>query len=170
MFGLINKKLAIAAAGALLAGTSAAQAHHHEFIGIGVAPAVACPPPAPVVTETNRVWVPPVYRTVVDHVWREPVCQTVVQHVFVPAAYETREYAHHGHLVCQRVLVSPAHYEDQPQQEVVAPGHYEDVERQELVCDGHWEVRSAVVAEPAPPPPPAPILREYPRVGFRIGW
>jgi hypothetical protein len=114
-----------------------------------------CPPPPPPVCE-ERVWVPAVYRTVVDRRWVEPLYRTVCDRVWIPAVtrtecerawvpdrYEWRDveqYANgHRYYARQYVLVEPAHWADVPHEIVITPGHYEDHPRQELVCAGHWE-------------------------------
>jgi len=95
---------------------------------------------------TTRVWVEPVYRTVCDRVWRDEVRQDVCDRVFVPERVEYRPVAHADRwgrrvFVQERVVVTPAHYEEQHRTIVVAPGHWENVERQELVAPGHYEDR-----------------------------
>ena len=163
------KLAAAAAAGLMLAGTSAAQAHHRDIVDVGVvvAPEVHCD--RPVLTEQERVWVPAVYRTVCDHVWHEAEYRTVCEKVFVPEVWEVREVRHHDgfRVVCahERVLVSPAHYEDRQCQKLVCAGHFEDVQRQELVCDGHWEVRDRVVVAERP----HPVVKVLPRLDVRLG-
>jgi hypothetical protein len=170
-------KLAVAAAaGLMLAGTSAAQAHHRDFDGTDVVvarevrcrpvgPEVRCQPVAPVVTEQERVWVPAVYRTVCDHVWHEAEYRTVCQKVFVPAVWEVREVRYYGGCRRERVQVCPAHYEDRQCQQLACAGHFEDVQRQELVCDGHWQIQNRfVVAERS-----RPVYEAFPRLEFRIG-
>lgn len=138
------RKLALAAAGAVvLAGGAAAQAHEHGRVEVDVR--LGAPVRYEKVYETRevKVWVPAVYRTVVDHVYREPVYQTVCEKVFVPEVSEVREVRRFDRgRVCvtrERVIVVPAHYEDRNCQKLVCAGHYEDVTRQELVCDGHYE-------------------------------
>jgi hypothetical protein len=162
-------KLAVAAAaGLMLAGTSAAQAHHRDVVDVGVvvAPPVVCESPVPMVTEQERVWAPAVYRTVCDHVWHEAEYRTVCAKVFVPEVWEVREVRHHdGVRTHERVLVSPAHYEDRQVRQLVCQGHFEDVQRQELVRDGHWEVRDRVVVAERP----RPVVEVLPRLDLRLG-
>jgi hypothetical protein len=104
----------------------------------------------------TRVWVEPVYRTVCDRVWVAPTYQTVCERVWVPDRYEDRQvvryYGWQRRIEFVRVLVQPAHYEDQQRQVEVASGHWQDVQRQELVAAGHWETRVERVAycEPGP--------------------
>jgi len=95
---------------------------------------------------TTKVWVEPVYRTVCDRVWREPVTQEVCDKVWVPERVEVRDVAHvdrRGHRTWtrERVIVSPAHYEEQRRTVIVTPGRWENVERQELVAPGHFDTR-----------------------------
>ena len=93
-------------------------------------------------TRTTRVWVAPVYRTVCDRVWVAPVTQTVRERVWVPDRYEERQIVRYDgwcrSVECVRVLVQPAHYEEQRRLVEVAPGHWQEVQRQELVSAGHW--------------------------------
>jgi hypothetical protein len=74
--------------------------------------------PAPVYEDREvRVWVEPIYRTVVD------------QHVWVPDRYEYRDVVSywHGfrHVHTERVLVEAGHYQDVTHQELMTPGHWE---------------------------------------------
>lgn len=107
------------------------------------------------VTQVDRVWVEPVYRTVcdrqwvpaqyrnvIDRVWVPESKQCIVDRVWVPDCYEYRDVEvrgrwNHG-IEKERVLVERAHYEDR-NREVCVPAHFEDATRQELVCDAHWE-------------------------------
>ena len=101
-------------------------------------------------TRTTRVWVAPVYRNVCDRVWVAPVTQTVCERVWVPDRYEERQVVRYEgwwrRVECVRVLVQPAHYEEQSRQVEVAPGHWQEVQRQELVSAGHWEYRQDRIA------------------------
>jgi len=67
-------------------------------------------------TREVRVWVDPVYRTVVDRVW-------------VPDRFEDRDVVHYWHGL-RRVRLEHV---------LIQPGHFEDVQRQECVTPGHWE-------------------------------
>ena len=92
-----------------------------------------------------RVWVPAVYRTVVDRRWVEPVYRIDTERVWVPAQYEDREvvYYERGRRCTriERVLVCDGHYESREHRVCVSEGHWENCERQELVCAGHYETR-----------------------------
>ncbi len=107
-------------------------------------------------TRTTRVWIEPVYRIVCDRQWVEATYQTVCERVWVPDRYEDRQIVRYDgwcrHIECVRVLVQPAHYEEQQRQIVIAPAHTQDVQRQELVSPGHWEYRQerAGVCDPYP--------------------
>lgn len=94
-------------------------------------------------TVTDRVWVQPEYRTVTDRVWREPVVQDACDRVWVEPVYEVRDVVtyegHHRRIGQQRVLVSPGHWEERHHPVVISDGHWENVDRQELVCEGHWQ-------------------------------
>lgn len=97
-------------------------------------------------TREVRVWVPDVYRTVVDRRWVEPVYRTEIERVWVPDVYKDRQvrYLDHGRW-CTRVdhvLVAPAHYETRDRPVCVTEGHWENFERQELVTPGHYEVHA----------------------------
>lgn len=72
----------------------------------------------------------PVYENREVRVWVEPVYQTVVDHVWVVDQYEWRDVVHYDHHA-RRVY----------HERVLVPGHYEDVSRQEVVTPGHWETR-----------------------------
>ena len=109
--------------------------------------------PAP---QVQRVWVEPVYETRVDRTWVEPVYQTQTNRVWHEAVYQDRcdkvlipeRWETHTRMardnrgrvveIRERVLVSPAHYEDKHVQVLVRDGYFEDVCSQVLVCDGHW--------------------------------
>jgi len=96
--------------------------------------------------QPERVWVPPVYRTVCEQQWVAPVYNTVTEQILVPDRFEDRtvRYQDHGRW-CTRVdhlLIEPAHYITQTRQVCVTEGHYQNVDRQVLVTDGHWETRS----------------------------
>lgn len=97
------------------------------------------------VTREVRVWVPPVYRTVVDRKWVEPVYRTETERVWVPDRYEEREvisrHRGHRHVRIERVLVEPGHYKLCERRVLVCEGRWETCERQELVCAGHYETR-----------------------------
>src|SRR5690349_4382486 len=71
-------------------------------------------------TVCDRQWVPATYRTVCERVWVEPVMRTVCDRVYVPDGYEWRDvvrYEYGYRRVCrERVLVAPAHYEEQTRQ------------------------------------------------------
>jgi hypothetical protein len=97
----------------------------------------------------GRVWVPPVYRTVVrrcwcepiyrpvcHRIWHEPVIQVCWERVWVPPVYEWRETCCGGR---EQVLVSPGHYDMSRREVVVKPGWWEAVETRELVASGHFE-------------------------------
>src|SRR4051812_4774602 len=117
-------------------------------------------------TTCDRQWVPATYRTACERVWVEPATRIECVRVYVPACYEWRDvvrYEYGYRTVCrQRVLVSPAHYEEQRRAVAVTPGHYEEVQRQVLVCEGgwqnverrelvtpgHWETRERIVERP----------------------
>ena len=97
------------------------------------------------VTREVRVWVPPVYRTVVDRKWVEPVYRTETERMWVPDRYEEREvvtwHRGHRHVRIERVLVEPGHYKLCERRVLVCEGRWETCERQELVCAGHYETR-----------------------------
>ena len=99
-----------------------------------------------------RVWVPPVYRTVVDRKWVEPVYRTEVERVWVPERVEEREvrYRDHGHwhTRIERVVIEPGHFESVERRVCVSEGRWETCERQELVRAGHYEVRTQHVRRP----------------------
>jgi len=108
-----------------------------------------------VVVPQDRVWVPPVYRTVTvrewapaqyrtvtERVWREGGTQCVTERVWVPDRYEWRDRMSsdrgYWHPIRESVLVERGHWIEQ-KRDVPVAGHYEDVSRQELVCDGRWQ-------------------------------
>jgi hypothetical protein len=99
--------------------------------------------PAVYRTVVDRRWVEPVYRTVVDRRWVEPVYRTECDRVWVPEVWETREVRYRdGRGWCtrrERVLVTPAHYETRERRVCVTEGRWETCERRELVCGGHYE-------------------------------
>jgi len=82
--------------------------------------------------------------------WREPAYETRTTRVWVPDRYEERQVVRYEgwwrRVECVRVLVQPAHYEEQSRQVEVAPGHWQEVQRQELVSAGHWEYRQDRIA------------------------
>jgi hypothetical protein len=96
-------------------------------------------------TVVDRKWVEPVYRTVTDRVGVPPVVQTIPDHKWIPDRYEWRDvvtYDHYGRRRISReyVLVEPAHFIDAPRTVEIAPGRWDDcTPRQELVSAGHWE-------------------------------
>ena len=99
-----------------------------------------------------RVWVPPVYHTVVERKWVEPVYRTELERVCVPDRCEDREvrYRDRGRW-CTRiehVVVEPGHYETVERRVCVSEGRWETCERQELVCAGHYEWRTERVRVP----------------------
>jgi len=116
-------------------------------------------------TRTTRVWVAPVYRNVCDRVWVAPVTQTVCERVWVPDRYEERQVVRYEgwwrRVECVRVLVQPAHYEEQSRQVEVAPGHWQEVQRQELVSAGHWEYRQDRIACADPYPASAHVRLQF---------
>lgn len=97
------------------------------------------------VTRPVKVWVPPVYRTVVDRKWVEPVYRMETERVWVPARYEEREvvtwHRRHRHFRVERVLVEPGHYKLCERRVLVCEGRWETCERQELVRAGYYETR-----------------------------
>jgi hypothetical protein len=99
-----------------------------------------------------RVWVPPVYRTVVDRRWVEPVYRTEFERVWVPERCEDREvsYWERGRRCTrvERVVVEPGHYESRERRVCVSEGPWENCERQELVSAGHYETRVERVKVP----------------------
>jgi len=123
---------------------SFSKGHRHHGVAVGgsvvVAPTPVVAPapvlvPAPVVVERPvvvapppRVWVPPVYKTVVERVW-VPTVTTAYRDVPVfdvfgnVVSYRREPYTVHG-------------------------GYWKEVPRQVLVRPGYW-----TVGEPAPPPP-----------------
>jgi hypothetical protein len=94
-------------------------------------------------TVVDRVWIEPVYRIEVDRVYREPVVQTVCEKVWCPDRYELRnvDRYEYGRRVVrrERVLVERGHYKEVHRQVVVKPGCWENVERRVLVCEGHYK-------------------------------
>ena len=120
-------------------------------VDIGVNIRIGEPRPEYRVRET-RVWVPAVYRTVVDRRWVEPVYRTECERVWIPACYEEREIRTigygRGRTRIERVLIEPGHYENRDRQILVCDGHWENVERQELVCAGHYETHTERVRVP----------------------
>jgi hypothetical protein len=108
----------------------------------------------------ERVWVPPIYRTVQERVWVPPVVETVHEQVWVPERVEQREvvrYDRYGrrYVTCETIVV-PGHYETVTRQVETCPGRWEIVERQVLVREGHWEYvdRYDVPHRPLPPTVP----------------
>jgi hypothetical protein len=98
----------------------------------------------------ERVWVAPVYRTVVERRWVEPVYRTEAEQVFVAERCEDRQvrYLDHGRW-CTRtehVVIEPAHYETRTRQVCVTEGHFDNIEHQELVAEGHYDYRAERVA------------------------
>ena len=96
-------------------------------------------------TVIERKWVPPVYRTVTERVWIEPVVRTIPDRKWVPDRYAWRDVVHYDHygrrcIRRERVLVEPAHFVDCPRTVEIAPGRWEEHARQELVCEGRWEM------------------------------
>ena len=101
----------------------------------------------------TRVWVPAVYRTVVDRKWVEPVYRVECEQVWVPPVYEEREVQFiggHGRLRTriERVLVREGRFEKRERRVCVSEGHWENCERQELVRAGHYEMRVERVRTP----------------------
>jgi hypothetical protein len=94
-------------------------------------------------TVVDRVWIEPIYRIDVDRVWREPIVQTVCEKVWCPDRYEYRDVVHYhrGRKVVhrERYLVERGHYKNVERQVVVKPGCWENVERRVLVCEGHYK-------------------------------
>ena len=93
----------------------------------------------------TRVWVPAVYRTVVDRKWVEPVYRCETERVWCPDVWEEREIREYrwGRACTriERVLITPGHYETRERRVLVCEGRWETCERQELVCAGHYETR-----------------------------
>ena len=155
---------------------TAAFAHHGDLH-------VDLPLPGPTVVvrsdaPVGRVWVAPVVQTVPTQQWVAPVYQTVTEQVYVPDTATTQDtqvlvpdqfgYQNvvrydrrgNGHLVQERVLITPAHYVCQPQT-VVVPAHYETQSHQvqvtagyyqtvatdQVVVPGHWQTVDAPVVE-----------------------
>ena len=122
-----------------------------KHVDVGVNIRIGEPRPAYRVRET-RVWVPAVYRTVVDRRWVEPVYRTECERVWIPARYEEREIRTiewgRRRTRIERVLIEPGHYENRDRQVLVCDGHWESIERQELVCAGHYEIRTERVRVP----------------------
>ena len=100
----------------------------------------------------TRVWMPAVYRTVVDRKWVEPVYRVETERVWMPAQYEERDvhYYERGRLCTriERVLVSDGHFETHDRQVCVSEGRWDTCERQELVCEGHYETHLERVRVP----------------------
>ena len=96
-------------------------------------------------TVVDRKWVEPVYRTVADRVWVPPVVRTIPDRKWIADRYEWRDvttYDHYGRRRCSReyVLVERAHFVDCPRTIEIAPGRWDTCgTKQELVCEGHWE-------------------------------
>jgi len=97
----------------------------------------------------TRYWVQPVYRTVTERIYIEPVYRTEsdrvwVEPVHVPARYEVREIVKRRHgrtvVICERVLIAPAHVDRVPREVCVSEGHFDVVERRVCVSEGHWDV------------------------------
>jgi hypothetical protein len=119
-------------------------------------PEVAPPPPEER-PGLVRVWVEPVYRTVVvRRVWVDGGTRVVYDRVWVPPRYEYRDVVtwEGGRQVIRRelVVVEQGHYETRAH-EVFTPGHWEDVTERVLVAPGHWEW------VPRPMPVPMPMWR-----------
>lgn len=95
----------------------------------------------------ERVWVPPVHRTVYDRQWIEPVYETRCERIWVPDQYEfrtVRRYDPHcGHWVTctERVLVCAGHWKEEHRRVCVREGYWQTFERQECVAEGHYEWR-----------------------------
>ena len=93
-----------------------------------------------------KVWVPPVYKTVVDRKWVEAVYRTECERVWVPPVYEDREVHFIGErgrprVRIERVLVRDGCFQNRERRVCVSEGHWETCERQVLVCEGHYETR-----------------------------
>ena len=106
-----------------------------------------------------RVWVPPVYKTVVDRKWVEPVYRTECEKVWVPPVIQEREVRFIGErgrlrTRIEQVVVRDGYYENRERRVCVSEGHWETCERQVLVCEGHYETRieRVRVAERSGPP------------------
>jgi hypothetical protein len=156
---------------------TAAFAHHHDTVHVDL------PLPGPTVVvqsdcPAGRVWVAPVVQTVQIQQWVAPVYQTVTEQVYVPDTTATQntqvlvpdqygvqnvvryDRRGNGHLVQQQVLISPAHYVNQPQtvvvpahyemqshQALVTAGYYQTVPTEQVVVPGHWQTVDAPVVE-----------------------
>ena len=101
----------------------------------------------------TRVWVPAVYRTVIERKWVEPVYRTECEKVWVPPVFEEREVCFIGERGglrrrIERVVVRDGYYENRERRVCVSEGHWENCERQALVCAGHYETRVERVRMP----------------------
>ena len=95
-------------------------------------------------TVVDKVWIEPEYRTVSDRIWREPVVRIQSERVWVPDRYEWRWTYRQDAFgvrirVRERVLVERGHYENRESRIVVKPGCWETTTRQELVVEGRFD-------------------------------
>jgi hypothetical protein len=113
------------------------------------------------------VWVPPVYRTVLERVWREPIYRTITEQVWVPDEYGWRDADcwEDGAYVRRQVwtLIRPGYYTTQTRRILISPGGWIERPRRELVTPGHWEQRGAPTPPPIPWPQPQPPHTPTPR-------
>ena len=121
----------------------------------------------------TRIWVPAVYRTVVDRKWVEPVYRCETERVWVPDVWEEREIREYRWgrpcTRIERVLVRPGHYETRERKVLVCEGRWETCERQELVCAGHYETRvERVRADHRDRLSPVAVVNPMLGVGFQI--
>ena len=156
------KRWAIVAAGAmgLAMAASTASADHRDGktdVRVGIGVNLGGGRPARVEERRVKVWVEPVYRTVVDkvwiepeyrpvteRVWREPVVKVQCERVWVPDRYEWQWVYQQNAFgvrvrVRQRVLVERGHYENRESRVIVKPGCWETTTRQELVSEGRFD-------------------------------
>jgi hypothetical protein len=155
----VSRKAAWVLAGAIGVATvgAAAQPAQAGFrVGIDLHDGGGWEQPPRVAERTTQVWVPATYRTVMARTWIPPLTRAVTERVWVPDRYEDRDVVRndgwHRRIERVRVLVEPAHYEDQTRQVEVAGGYWQDAPRQELVAPAHWETRVERVAYVDPHP------------------
>jgi len=141
----------VSAAQSDAAGPTARQRDAHMFMPIPRPPR----PPG-----DGWVWVPPVYRTVVERVWRDPVYRTITEQVWIPDEYGWRDADcwEDGVYVRRQIwtLIRPGYYTTQTRQLLISPGGWTDRARRELVPPGHWEHPGTPQPPPIPWPHPLP--------------
>lgn len=103
----------------------------------------------------DRVWVEPVYQDVCQKVWCEPVYETRCERVLCPEVCQFREVRRYDsrcgrwESVRERVVVSPAHYDNRETRVLVCAGHFDEVHNRVCVTEGHFnEVHNRVCVTP----------------------